>query len=714
MAGQTPHQIALHAEAMKRFETALQYWGPIHERMTEDMKFALGDSSNNWQWPAWALTKRRVQKRPHLTINKLPQHIHQVVNEIRQNMPQGKARGASGEASEETAEILTGLMRRVWNTGEAPVAVAHAAFWQVTSGCGYFYLANDWVDDGSFEQDLFVRLVRDPTAVIDDPLIELATGEDRRFLFLQEEMAKTEFEELYPDAAQADVSQQHSSGWFADETVRVARYWYREKGKRQLGLYADGRTAYTDLKPAETPVRTKMVDADVVKCAVMSGAEILEEYEWPGSSIPFVRVTGTDIQVENERVVKGLVRNAMDAQCMYNFWGTSYAEHVALAPKAPFVGPKGFAEGMEDQWVTANDTPHAYLEYNVVDSADGRPLPPPSRSPGPDIPAGYVQGMMQASDDIKATTGQYDASLGSRGNETSGRAITARQRESDMANFHYLDNVAKAVEFASRIMVEVFPKIYDTRRVARITGEDGSEDMAYIDPAMDVASQKLRHESGEVRSVYNFGVGRYDVVVTTGPSYATKRAEAADMMTQLAQGDPTIMAKAGDIIVRNFDMPGAEELSKRLKLFLPPEVRQAEEAEDGGQQALPPQVQAAVQQIEQANAMLNAKAQELAGMQQQVEQGKSELAGKADAIRSDMERLRMERKLAEQEVQSARDRLVNEAQKREFDLELRAKTLDIREADIRTREQLAAIEREALANLGSMGRQPMEAGDGTA
>ena len=199
--------------------------------------------------------------------------------------------------------------------------------------------------------------------------------------------------------------------------------------------------------------------------------------------------------------------------------------------------------------------------------------------------------------------------------------------------------------------------------------------------------------------------------MTTGPSYSTKKAEAADMMTQIAQSDPTIMAKAGDIIVRNFDMPGAEELSKRLKLFLPPEIRQAEEAETGGQQQLPPQVQAAVQQIEQANAMLDAKAQELAGMQQQVEQGKSELAGKADSIRADMQRLQMEKQLAEAEVKTARDQLTNEVQKKEFDLALKAMELDQREADMRTREQLAAIEREAIAMAT---RQPEEFSNGSA
>lgn len=709
----TEERIARHADAMKRLEHAQAYWGTIHEQMIADMKFALGDSTNNWQWPDWALTKRRVQKRPHLTINKIPQHVNQVVNEVRMNMPQGRARGATGEASEETAEILTGLMRRTWNSGEAPVAVQHATNWQVATGCGYFYLCNDWIDDGSFLQDLYVKIVRDPTCIVDDPSIELPTGEDRKFLFLIEEISTDEFKELYPDATLSDVDQSHTVSWFAEDSVRVASYWYKTKGTRMLGLYADGTTAYVDLRPNDEPIRTKSVKADIVKCDVISGTEILEEHKWLGASIPFVRVVGVDIEVEGERVVKGLVRNATDAQSMYNFWATSYAEHVALAPKAPFVGPKGFAEGREDQWRSANDTPYAYLEYNPVDGSDGSPLPPPSRSPGPDIPAGYVQGMLQAADDIKATTGQYDASLGSRSNETSGRAIMARQREGDTGNFHFIDNVAKAVEYASRIMVEVYPKLYDTARVARITGEDGSEDLVDINPAMPQAMAKIQDEAGEVRSIYNFGVGRYDVVVTTGPSYTTKRAEAADMMTQLAQGDPTIMAKAGDIIVRNFDIPGAEELSKRLKLFLPPEIRQAEEEESSGQQELPPQVQAAVQQIEQANAMLDAKAQELSAAQQQVEKGQTELAGKAEAIRAEMQRLEMQKRLAEAEVQSARDQLTNEVQKREFDLARRAIELDKREEDLRTREQLAAIERSAMQRIEAM-RQPEQVEDGAA
>lgn len=664
---------AIVAEALKRFERSQSYWSESRDLLIRDMQFSLGDAHNEWQWPDWALGQRKEDKRPVLTINKLPQHLAQVTNEVRQNPPQPKIRPVDAKADTETAEVFTGIVRHIWNNGDAVFALSNAADWQVAGGYGYFRVHTDYVDDGSLEQEIYVRPIIDPGTVYDDPAIQLPTGADRRWCFVVEDMPREDFRAEYPDAQEVDFSgSSGTDGWWQEETVRVAEYWVSKARQRELVMYADGTTGYADEVQSEFAiVKRRIVEVPYVCWYKISGSEILDKRDLPNKCIPIVRVVGVEKIVDGKRIIKGLVRNSKDAQRMYNFWATAYAERVALSPKAPFIGPAGFAEGFEDRWRLANVKNYSYLEYNVVHDDSGNPLPGPQRQLGPDVPSGFVQGMMLASDDIKATTGQYDASLGAQSNETSGRAIMARQREGDVGTYHYIDNLSKAVAFAGQIIVDIAPKVYDTQRVARILGEDGAEDFAQLDPESPEAIRKVRDMDGKIRSIYNIGVGRYDVSVSTGPTYTTKRAESADLMTALAQSDPTLMQRAGDIIVRNFDIAGADELSKRLKLFLPPNVLEAEG--DGEGMQMPPQIRAAVQQVEQANQMLDAKAQELQSVQQQIEQEgsavnaqKAQLRAAAERLRSEQTELELRKQLAIKDIDLALARLESrKAQARE-------------------------------------------------
>ena len=659
----------IHADALKRFERAAAYWSQIRSLSLEDMKFLLGDGDNQWQWPEWAAAERKRQRRPMLTINKLPQHTSQVTNEVRQNPPQAKVRPVDDEADVDTAEVFTGIIRHIWSNSDATFAICNAAEWQVAGGYGYFRVRTDYAGDDSMEQEIYIDPIADPSMVYDDPAIIHPTGCDRKFLFVVEDMPRAEFREEYPDAKEVDFTASGGSDWWQEETVRVAEY-YRIKTERvKLSMYADGSKSDKPHPYGFPAIKTRKVSRNKVKWYKISGAEILEEADVIGRWIPMVRVVGREKIFEGRREVKGMVRNAKDAAKMYNFWATAYAERVALVPKSPYIGPKGFMEGLEDRWKAANVENVVALEYTPVYAENGEILPPPQRQPAPEVPGGFVEGLMLASDDIKATTGQYDASLGAKSNETSGKAIMARQREGDIGTFDFIDNLAKGVEFASRIIVDIAPKVYDTQRVARILGEDGAEDFARIDPEQDVAVRKVRDMQGKIQTIYNLSVGRYDVVASTGPTYTTKRAEAADLFTQLAQSDPTLMQKAGDIIVKNFDMPGAEELADRLKLFLPPEVANAEKEGEGGQ--LPPQIQAAVQQIEQANAMLDAKAQELQQMQQQIESEKGAVDGK------------------KQELQNIADRIAAEMRELELRKQVAIRDIKLAEANLRTAETQA-------------------------
>jgi hypothetical protein len=424
---------------------------------------------------------------------------------------------------------------------------------------------------------------------------------------------------MFPDASpissieSAGVGDQSLNVWINEDTVRIAEYYYVEYDKATLHLYSGNITAFAGSPEAKQlaamgvkPLRSREVDAKRVRWCKTNGYEMLEERDWIGKWIPVVRVIGNEYEVDGRIYISGLIRNAKDAQRMYNYWVSQEAEMLALAPKAPFIGYGGQFEGYETQWKTANTQNWPYLEVNPdVTDGNGAVLPLPQRAAPPLPQTGLIQAKMGASDDIKSTTGQYDTSLGATSNERSGKAIMARERQSDTGTYHYVDNLARAVRHVTRQIVDMIPKIYDTQRVARIIGVDGDTDMVKIDPTQQEPVKKIVDQQGiEIDKIYNPSVGKYDVVVTTGPSYMTKRQEALDAMGMILQSNPQLWQVAGDLFIKNMDWPGAQEMAQRFARVIDPKVLGDGSDDSPELQMAKQQIQAMGQEMEQMHQMI--------------------------------------------------------------------------------------------------------------
>ena len=613
----------LLATARSRLNMAMAAYSDSREDELDDLRFAAGSPDNQWQWPADVLATRgsvqgqTINARPCLTINKLPQHIKQVTNDQRQNRPAGKVIPADDKADIEVAEIFDGIVRHIEYISDADVAYDTACENQVMYGEGYIRVLTEYCDENSFDQDIRIGRIRNSFSVYMDPTIQDPCGSDAQWCFITHEMLTEEFERQFPNAnpistlQSQGVGDQSMSQWVSDNTVRIAEYFYIEHKADTLNMYPGGATAFAgspeakQLEAMGMPVaKTRKVDRQTVKWCKINGYEVLEERDWAGKYIPVVRVVGNEFEVDGRLFVSGLVRNAKDAQRMYNYWVSQEAEMLALAPKAPFIGYGGQFEGYESQWKTANVNNWPYLEVNP-DATDGQggALPLPQRAQPPMASSGLLQAKAGASDDIKATTGQYDSSLGATSNERSGKAIMARERQTDTGTYHYVDNLARAVRYVTRQIVDLIPKIYDTQRIARIIGEDGETDSAKINPQQQEPVKKIVDQSGIViEKIYNPSVGKYDVCVTTGPSYMTKRQEALEAMGNLLQGNPDLWKVAGDLFVKNMDWPGAQEMAKRFAKTIDPKL--LEDGEDPAIQAANQQIQAMGQEMEQMHTML--------------------------------------------------------------------------------------------------------------
>jgi hypothetical protein len=610
--------------ARSRLDLAISALSESREDEMDDLRFYSGSPDNQYQWPADVLATRgavqgqTINARPCLTINKLPQHVRQVTNDMRQNRPGAKVIPVDDKADVAVADIFNGMIRHIEYISDADVAYDTACENQVSYGEGYIRLLTEYCDDNSFDQDIKIGRVRNSFSVYMDPLIQDPTGSDAKYCFVTEDVTRLEYERMYPNSTPIStlqslgVGDQSISNWLNEDTIRVADYYYIDYDKATLNLYPGNMTAFAgtpedrEMKAVYgKPLRSRESDRPKVRYCKINGYEILEEREWAGKYIPVIRIVGNEFEVDGRLYVSGLVRNAKDAQRMYNYWVSQEAEMLALAPKAPFIGYGGQFEGYEEKWKTANTNNWPYLEVNPdVTDGQGAALPLPQRAQPPMASSGLLQAKAGASEDIKSTTGQYNASLGMGSNERSGKAILARQREGDVGTYHYGDNLSRGVRHVARQLVDLIPKIYDTQRIARIIGEDGETKMVKINPDQAEPINQIVNEEGIViEKIYNPGVGKYDVVAITGPGYATKRQEALEAMAQLLQGNPQLWQVAGDLFVKNMDWPGAQEMAKRFAKTIDPKIM-ADDDKTPELQAAEMQIQAMGQEMEQMHQMI--------------------------------------------------------------------------------------------------------------
>lgn len=640
-------------EAREAFELARDTEEDNRRDALADFRFArLGE-----QWDPKLIKRRELDARPCLTINRLPSFIRQVVNDARQNKPSIKVHPVDSSGDIETAKIYDGLIRHIEAQSNADVAYDTAAEHAVTGGFGYFRMNIDYARDDVFDKDILIERVANPFTVYGDPHSAAADSSDWDVAFITDTIPTDAFELKYPKAEAVDWEadfRELGAPWFEDERVLICEWWKREEIAKPILMLSDGTVIDRERFEAEAEmfaaagvqvVRERVIRSYKVTQRLMTGAEILETHEWAGRYIPIVPVYGDEVNVEGKRHLRSLIRDAKDAQRMFNYWRTAASELVALAPKAPFVGPEEAFKGEDaDKWANANTASYPYIGY--------RGAVAPQRQPFAGVPAGAIQEALNASDDMKAIIGMYDASLGARSNETSGKAIMARQREGDVATFHFLDNLTRAIRHGGKILLDLIPLVYGSERIVRVLGVDGTVETARL-------GQKATLQDGT--RVYDLAAGKYDLAVSAGPSFTTRREEAATQMTEMIRSFPQAAPLLGDLLAKNLDWPGADEIAERLQSLLPPQLRK--QAKPGDPKATEMLVGELQGQLSQAQQQMQAMQPDVLKVQADMKKAEADHALRKYEIDSDAAIAR-EKLAAEQQMN--REKLAAEfAAKRE-------------------------------------------------
>ena len=532
------------ARLRQRFREAEEAEQPNRSDAAEAIAFYYGD-----QWADDIERQRKQDGRPCFTLNKLPAILKQVLNEAQQNQPGIQINPVSDGADEDTAEVIQGLARHVETNSDGQAAYENAFVYMLIGGCGSWRILHDYLPK-SFDQELFIEPIPNPFSVYWDPNSIKRDRSDAMYAFITSDLSKESHDQQFPDSELVGMSDfvgigDQAPGWMSDKQIRVVEYFWIETKDAELVKLTDGRVIWEDemkkgdrvaLDAKRKPI-TRTAPRRVVWVGKSNGVEWLEKPEkLPTDDIPIVSIFGNEMIVDGERRYKGMTYDLMEAQRIFNFNSSAIAETMALGTKAQWTGTIEQVEPYMDLWKQSNSRNMAFLPYRNMPGV----APPQKIMSEPPIEA-MSAARLQSADDLRSISGVYDATQSPSGGEESGKAILARRRQTSTGNLNYTAILAAGVKRTGQILLKYFPVIYDTARVVRITGADMQPKQVLVHSGAPESVPPLV-QGGQlpdgVKGVFDLSVGTYDVTVSVGPTYDTRRQESVEMLLTLLQADP--------------------------------------------------------------------------------------------------------------------------------------------------------------------------------
>lgn len=628
--------------ARDRFDFGRQSDAYDRERAEADNAFANADDKDLAQWDEVAKKARR--KRPIIQWNRIPVYVQQVVNDGRQNKPAIRISPGDG-GSPHTAEYFQARIRHIEYEANADTAKDCARDQQITSGRGFMRVRTEYIP-GTYEQRICLDRIENQFSVVFDPGGIEYDRSDAEWAFIVSQISKDAHRRKYGERSTVnrldwEEASKLAPDWIGighdGEMIQIAEYYvkkYRPRtllllGSTALPVWKDEHEAvYADLKAKGLILAEREDQCPTIWQYVINGAEVLSETQWIGSTIPIVPFWGREATVNGKRRTYSLVRNAKGPQQLLNLYVSNGAELIGQMPKSPYMVPEGgIPQGREGEWGKVNVEALAWLYYRQYDDKD-RPLSSPNRiTAEPPIQALAV-GINQCIDGIKAAMGIYDASLGARGNETSGIAIKRRDDQASITNYHFPDNEARSNKYLGQILIEILPKLDKEGKSYPIRTEDGK---VHIVP---IGQEHRDWKTGET-VCHDLKSGQYNVTVATGKSYDSQRQEAYDRDAILVQAQPELIWAIGPQMFRNDDTAGSDERAEAIERFanlrfpgLHPEK------EKQGEQPISPEIQQTIVTLQQENEQLKGFAQELHG---KIETKQIELDGQKELKQMDID-----------------------------------------------------------------------------
>lgn len=642
----------LVAEVQSNFQNATSAYAKSRREALEDYKFYTGD-----QWENESIVSIPI------TQNLLTPYVNTILSEYENDNAAIRVMPSGSDTSDKSAQIVGGLITAIEQNSGSEAVYNQALRNSVVRGEGYIFIDTEYASDESFDQNLVLKGCKCPEEVYLDPSHQELDGSDANWALIVQDIDRATYEEEYGEVGHGIG---YGTGWLGQDTVRVAKYFRKVRAKKTLSQYLDenfNAITTTDAVPEGLQVLNKRTVFETeIEVYLVDGKQILEQSKFPGKFIPIVKVTGEEHIVNGTRTTHGVIRHVKDAQKSYNLACSKETEIMLKTAINPWVGTTKQFGDKADDWANAHTSDVGVLMYENDSNAPGAP----TKAPSIDSSAfGAIQtSKNSAMETLKMTFGLHDSALGKQDNAQSGIAIQIRADQSNKSNSIYYSNFKQSLRHIGRILVGAIPTYYDTERTVRIVGSTLESKIFKIDPT-------------------TFSSGSYEVVINTGPAYASKRQQALDSLMAITQVNPQAAGILGDLLASQVDSPIADKVAARLKATIPQEVLAATGELDNEEMEPKEKAAALQQQLAQAQKQMEQ-------MQLQLEEQKIHIAKLTDDASLKLTLAQMDNELDHKKLEQQDAEAELEARLKIRELELAEKKLELANKELDMKLLLAA------------------------
>lgn len=647
------------AQMRETISDGAEWWRENWERARLDLEFAYGE-----QWPDQVRNDADVS-RMMLTLNMLPQLVHQVVGNAKKSSFGIRVSQIGGPLLSPApllnnskrltmSEVMESIIRDIEYRSHAPYAYAQALQHAVESGFGWLRIVTQRAEDDPWVIEPTIEHVLDRWSVVLDPWSGKSDFSDAGWGAVMTVIPRKLFMQEYPKAMAAgggdyywgNTMETARSFWQPTDGIRLVEFFWKEPRKRtavrlELGdgqlqsFWLDEIEMVVDeLQAGGIRIVDEMkVDTHQVKWIKATSHDILAGPKtWAGQRIPLIPVFGREIHRQRTREFAGIIRWAKDPQLMRNHWFSAATERITMIPVSPYVMTVEQIEGHEEEWTKQGSDLKMALTYNADEDAPG---PPQRQQPAP-MPIGELALMEQGTRAVHDATGIHQPYIGAKSNETSGRAILARQQEGDTGTYDFIWGLGKAITATGEQLVQIIPRIFSGSQVAHLVLPD--ETGAFMPLNYPIVDE----DTGITVHMTPLALGRYSCRIDMGPGFMTAQREFLDFVLQWQQSDPQGFQMIKHKVIQALDIPNKNEIARILMHNIPRELLSPEEQE-----------QIAEPQPSQADMMMA----QLEQMKLEAEMAKAESASLVAQTKVEIEQMR----LRQEQIEAGRGGGVDDA-----------------------------------------------------
>lgn len=540
----------------KRLKEAQDSEQDLREAAKEAQLFI---TAPNGQWePEWY---DKCRDKPRYTFDQTTPIVKQIYGDIRDSDFAVEVEPRDTNATKDYAQFREGLIRNIEKISNARYVYSNAAKNMVVGGIDHWLLETDYVDENSFDQDIFIKPIYNSAfRVWFDPAAQERDRSDAKYAFLLSSLTKNDYDEQFPEGSGLGVGDSSQSEVYYEKAdqIEIGHMYYKKNKPKWLIKTNFGRVftleEYEEVRDAlamageyETD-RKQRTDTTVYMRKFDGGGWLADEEETVFDSIPIVPVYGNYNVIENKPIYHGAVMKLMDAQRVFNYSLSREIEEGALAPRAKLVMTPKQIEGHTDELRTINVNSTPVLLYNPDAEAS-----PPYKIDGAQINQGLRVLSEGMRDIIGQNAGIFAAGMGDNPNLQSGVAIERLQDKSNNMIGDYIEAMEIAITRTAQLINEALPKVYTPERQVRIANADGTFDISVVG---QVVGDKV---------INDLTRGKYDVTVSAAPSFASRQSETVNAFINLAQVDPSIMQIGSDVLLKNMRAAGMDEVADRVR-----------------------------------------------------------------------------------------------------------------------------------------------------